>query len=133
MSRDGYQAKPRSRGVLFQKNIEKLKEQLRGVVILNQDYKKVLEKYDNKNAVIYLDPPYFGLEKHYEGQAIDPFELADVCKNIKGKFILSYNIHPEVENAFQEFEIYKIWKEYTSGKKNIRKEEYIISNFLLPL
>ena len=129
-----YQWQRRPMGTMFKKNIEKLKEKLKGVVILNQDYKKVLEKYDNTNAIIYLDPPYLEYEKYYEKQVINPMELADECKNIKGKFILSYNIHPVVEKAFQDFHIYKIKKQYTAAYyQNTIKEEYIISNFPLKI
>lgn len=117
------------RGTAFVKNIDKLQEHLKGVIILNQDYKKVIAKYDNANAVIYLDPPYFGKGHLYEKQDIDPEELAQVCRSIQGKFILSYNITPEVRTAFQDFQFRKLSVQYTAGNKKQVKEEYLITNF----
>jgi DNA adenine methylase len=123
-----FMEKRKSKGTQFLKKFEELQQHLKGVVILNQDYKKVIERYDNPSAIIYLDPPYFGKEKLYEGQAIDPEELAQVCRSIKGKFILSYNITPEVRKAFEGFNIKTIPLQYTVKKKEI-VNEYIITNF----
>lgn len=130
-NRMGYAKKRATRGKHILQSIEKLQQQLKGVKILNQDYKKVIEKYDNPDAVIYLDPPYYMLEKYYEGQAIQLDELVEVCRKIKGKFILSYNMVPEVRKAFKEFNIRKIELVYTSSHKlkRYKKNEYLITNF----
>ena len=59
------------------------------------DFEKHIEKYDSKETLFYLDPPYYSTENQYyrgaehfgrEGHQ----RLADVLKNIEGKFILSY-------------------------------------------
>ena len=38
-----------------------------GVVIENRDFEPILKTYDRPDALFYLDPPYLGTEKHYEG------------------------------------------------------------------
>lgn len=128
-TRKSYVEKNVNRGGTFLKNIEILQEKLKGVKIFNDDYEKIIKEYDNPNAVIYLDPPYTEKEQLYEGQGIDPFELAKVCKSIKGKFILSYDISPKVKEAFKDFYFYKIKVPYVASFKNFNKYEYIITNF----
>jgi len=127
--RNAYAPKPIKKGNNFINNIGFFKEKLRGVRIYNQDYKKVIEKWDNKDAIIYMDPPYTNMEKYYEGQAIDPYELAKVCRKIKGKFILSYDISPKVRDAFKGFYFHRVKGIYTSGLGGKSKYEYLITNY----
>jgi site-specific DNA-adenine methylase len=39
-------------------NLEEYKKRLKNTTILNQNYKKVIEKYDSDKTFFYLDPPY---------------------------------------------------------------------------
>lgn len=130
--RTHYAPKPYKKGNNFLQHFDFFKKKLKGVKIYNQDYEKVIAKYDHPNAIIYLDPPYTKMEKYYEGQAINPYELAKVCKKIKGKFILSYDISPEVKDAFQGFHFTKIKVPYTSGMGSKTKYEYLITNYHSP-
>ena len=59
------------------------------------DFEEHIQKYDSKETLFYLDPPYFGTEfQYYRGAEHFGREghqrLADVLKKIEGKFILSY-------------------------------------------
>jgi len=59
------------------------------------DFEEHINKYDSTETLFYLDPPYFGTEfQYYRGDEHFGKEgherLANVLKNIKGKFILSY-------------------------------------------
>jgi DNA adenine methylase len=127
--RNAYTPKPLKKGANLIKHADWFKKKLRGVKIYNQDYKKVIEKWDNKDAIIYLDPPYTKMERYYEGQAIDPFELAEVCRKIQGKFILSYDISPQVREAFRGFYFHRVRVPYTSGLGGKAKHEYLITNY----
>jgi DNA adenine methylase len=69
---------------------------LKGVAVLNRDWKEVVEKYDGENVVIYMDPPYVlgtrsGSEGIYAYEMSDEEhkELVDICLRLKGKVILS--------------------------------------------
>ena len=106
------------------------KERLKNVTIKNESFEKVVKEYDDPTTLFYLDPPYeMTLEsKHYyEKSGITPEEVYNVCKNIKGKFILSYNYSPHIIKIFKDFDIkivkvlYRISKQY--------KREVIIKNF----
>lgn len=113
------------------KNIDAIQDKLKGVQIYNVDYKNIIKKYDSPQTMFYLDPPYEQMEKYYQGQSVDPYELAQVCRSMKGKFILSYNISKNIKDAFQGFYFHKIKLPYTSGLGSKTKYEYIITNYIV--
>lgn len=127
--RKAFAQKPTTKGHHLFRHFNKLKEKLEGVVILNKDYKDVMKQNDSPYSLFYIDPPYFGMEKYYEGQSVDPFELAEVCSNLQGKFILSYNDVPQVKEAFAGFNINTIPLTYVAGRKSKKATELLISNF----
>lgn len=60
------------------------------------DYKKIIKKYDSKNTLIYLDPPYEGIKSNWEQKRYDvdnlPLEeVLKACKTTKGTCLLSYS------------------------------------------
>lgn len=117
------------------RNLEAYKKRVKNTTFLNQDYKKIIEKYDGVNTFFYLDPPYEGSKKDkiYNHSIIDYDELNRILTNIKGKFILSINDSPNIRNTFKTFRMKKIIikgkanKEGSSGHKD--RNELIISNF----
>lgn len=108
-------------------------QRLKKVTILNKDYKKVIEKYDSPNTFFYLDPPYEGSTgSHYTHSSFNIEELYDILKNIKGKFLVSFNISKEALRLFKDFNIYKIKTKYnvgSTGKKFTKKVELLIKNY----
>ena len=74
------------------------------------DFEKIIEKYDTKNTLFYVDPPYIGGERYYKTKEVefkqeDHERLAHVLKRIKGKFILSYYDHEIVRRNYKGFKI----------------------------
>jgi DNA adenine methylase len=69
------------------------------VQIENDDFRKIIERYDTPNTLFYLDPPYV-LETRkqklykYEMFIEDHKDLVNLLINIKGKAILSGYYHP---------------------------------------
>ncbi len=71
-------------------------KRLRGVVVLNRDWKDVVRKYDGEDVVVYLDPPYV-LDTRSNSEGIYAYEmsneeheeLVDICLKLKSKVILS--------------------------------------------
>jgi len=127
--RNAYTPKPLKKGRNFIENADYFKKKLQNVKIYNQDYKTIIEKWDQKDAILYLDPPYTDMERYYEGQSIDPYELSEVCKKIKGRFILSYDISPIIREAFKGFYFHRVKVPYTSGLGGKSKYEYLITNY----
>ncbi len=87
--------------------ISQLQERMANVVVENQDFETLIKHYDRPDAFFYLDPPYFSTEDMYEvGFGWDDHvRLRDTLKNIKGKFLLSYNDCDEIRELYNGFSI----------------------------
>lgn len=81
--------------------IAELQTRMANVIVENQDFETLIKHYDRPDAFFYADPPYFSTEDMYEvGFGWDDHvRLRDTLKNIKGKFLLSYNDCPEYESC----------------------------------
>jgi DNA adenine methylase len=64
------------------------------VVIECNDWREVLQIYDDPRTVFYLDPPYLGSE-HYYGVEFDHAALADALADLNGNWLISYADLPE--------------------------------------
>lgn len=89
-------------------NIAEYRHRMKNTIIKNQDYKRVISDYDSSDTLFYLDPPYIDSSKGlYEEFDIDYEEMANILKNIQGKFILSINKTPYIMKVFKDFKIIK--------------------------
>ncbi|MDD3982856.1 MAG: DNA adenine methylase [Candidatus Omnitrophica bacterium] len=112
------------------KNCDKYYKLLKNTIILNQDYRTVIKKYDNKNAFIYLDPPYIDSDSRCYENYPKPAEIVKTLTTIKGKFILSYSYYePLIKIINNKFNIYTIDMYYPSKKVTV--EELLITNLKL--
>jgi len=110
---------------------EKYKDRLNGVKIVNKDWKQLINKYDDKDTFFYLDPPYSMAKDNndYQYNDVSIDELYDTLKNIKGKFLLSYDYNKEIKNKFKGFKVRTIQTKYETSSTPINKKEYLISNY----
>lgn len=114
--------------------ISQLQERMENVVVENQDFETLIKHYDRPDAFFYLDPPYFSTEDMYEvGFGWDDHvRLRDTLKNIKGKFLLSYNDCHEIRelyNGFSMFDfsrVHSMAQRYEAGKEF---KELLIGNY----
>ena len=113
--------------ILFNK-AEKLYENNNLIYCFNNDYKYIIEKYDSCSTFFYLDPPYYMNEHYYENHTFlkkeNHIELSEILKNIKGKFLLSYQDRPLMRELYDGYNFYK----YT-GTNFISKPEIAITNY----
>jgi len=117
----------------FQKYDEQIAK-LKKAQLVSSDFKKTIKETDSKDTFFYLDPPYYEKSCSYPKGSCDvtPKDVADTVKGIKGKFILSYNDHPEVKKEFcQKYHCKRVDTKYTANKLNntLRTKEVIIKNF----
>jgi DNA adenine methylase len=119
--------------------MKEYKERLGHATILNQDYRKVIKKYDSAKTFFFLDPPYemskgIGYAKGSEDFNFD--ELASILRTIKGDFLMTINNSPRIRKAFAGFKLYpyvvKGHHSVTSGIGSKDRPELLISNYDLP-
>ena len=113
----------------------KIQERLAKVIIENKDFEGLIKVYDKSDALIYLDPPYYGTEKYYSvGFPLDDhIRLSNVLKKIKGKFILSYNDCAYIRELYKDYIIEEIVRNNNllgryEDKENIYRE-LLIRNY----
>jgi len=112
-----------------------LQKKLKSATIRQGDFRKIIKKYDGPNTFFYLDPPYFGnpggcIYQKYGRCDVAPREVCDALKSIEGKFLMSYNDHPEVRKACKGFKIEKVKTDYTINKGHHElTRELLIKNY----
>ena len=117
--------------------LEDLHSRLSGVVIECLDYGEFIPRYDSRQTLFYLDPPYWGCESDYGKEVFsraDFTHLAEVLGAIKGRFIMSLNDVEGVRETFGWFHISPIKTTYTiASKSEARGErgEVLIANYNL--
>ena len=92
--------------------------------IHNLDYKEIIEMYDSESTFFYLDPPYMGRESLYLNHNFSQethSELAEVLKNIKGRFLLSYYYFDGIEDIYKNCNF--------ESKNTLTGTEYLIMNY----
>lgn len=125
---------------LKSRDIEKAKDylsiiskRLNQVVIENLDFQAILKTYDKEDALFYLDPPYYQVEKYYSEQFFtdDHVRLKIALDKIKGKFVLSYNDCEYIRNLYKEYTILAVEREnnLSQAEKKPSYKELIIKNF----
>lgn len=71
------------------------RNRLLGVKIECADFRDIIPRYDCKDTLFYLDPPYMACTRRemdlypYETSDTDHEDLIELCRNIEGKVILS--------------------------------------------
>lgn len=85
--------------------LDSVQERLCNVIIENMSFEKIIERYDKKDTLFYLDPPYYGAEKYYQKEfsGENHIKLAEMLKNVEGKFILSYNDCEYIRELYSGF------------------------------
>jgi len=104
----------------------------------NLDFSDLILKYDNEKTFFYCDPPYYKTENYYANHdfGLETHErLANVLRNIKGKFALSYYYFDKLEEWFPKDQY--TWREQQfskaamakSGKEQTKGTELLIMNY----
>jgi hypothetical protein len=105
------------------------------VYVENMHYETLIKRFDRPHTFFYLDPPYYDCEDYY-GKGIfsreDFRRLADLLKEVEGKFILSINDVPEIRSLFADFCVKEATTTYTLPGAHEKKKvtELLIMNFI---
>jgi DNA adenine methylase len=127
---------PRLNLLRIEEDLSQAHLRLSRVLIENQPYAKLIDRYDKPATFFYVDPPYWGCENDY-GLGIfaraDFERLASQLAAIKGKFLLSLNDTPGVRETFAQFRIEQVKTRYSiAAKANQEVGEVLISNYKPP-
>jgi DNA adenine methylase len=115
--------------------LTKIQERLSNVVIEHKDFESLIKVYDKPDALLYLDPPYYGTEKYYEAlfSENDHIRLQGNLLNVKGRFVLSYNDCEYIRELYKDFWIEEVCRNHNLVGRYDRKEkkynELIIRNY----
>lgn len=119
------------------RNLDKVKEaseRLRHVIIEKQPWEKIVARFDQPHTFFYLDPPYYTKEHIYEREDADAFnqhvELAEALKQIKGKFLLSYNNDPYIKQLYDGCLIEEVETQYSVSGAFQAETELLIRNYI---
>ena len=114
--------------------IAELQTRMANVIVENQDFETLINHYDRPDAFFYADPPYFSTEDMYEvGFGWDDHvRLRDTLKNIKGKFLLSYNDCPEIRELYSGFTLFDFSRTHSMAQRYEAGKEFkelLIGNY----
>lgn len=115
--------------------IDAIHKRLDKVLIEHRDFEKLINQYDFENAFFYCDPPY-STGCGYEVTSTEDFDherLRDILKNIKGKFLLSYDDSPKIRALYRNFEMVEVQRQKginnRQGITNNIYKELLIANY----
>ena len=125
--------KPRLNLFTLQTTIEQAWERLANVYIEGLDFRQLIPKYDRRHTLFFLDPPYWKIPGYnHDFTEHDFHDMAEILCSIKGKFLMTINDTPEVQDIFKGFNIDEVQLKYSvaKGKKARGKmrTELLISN-----
>lgn len=115
------------------------RSRLINTIIENRDFETLINSYDRATTFFYLDPPYYGLTDYKsQGSQVfrkeDQVRLRDKLAQIKGKFLLSINDHPDIRELYADFNQEEVGVRYSVCRtdKSTASKELLISNYELP-
>lgn len=130
----GYGTTSRPAPQIFYKGVlGEIKERLRNTYVENKSFEDIITRYDREHSVFFCDPPYF--ETTGYGNTFGEKEqllLRDTLANIKGKFLVTINDHPQVREWYKGFNIEEVSVSYSISKEKKARKEYgelIITNY----
>lgn len=121
------------------KNLPIVIDEFRKVEVYNYDFLDCINKFDSKNTIFYLDPPYVSESRKNKKVYTDELEdkrhqeLIEKMLTIKGNAILSgyeNNIYTELEEKGWKKEAINIKSSSTPKGEKTRRKECIWYNFI---
>jgi len=112
------------------RSLDRFADRLVGVTIENLPFDEVIDQYDSKETVFYIDPPYEETKGNYNGLGDFSHEkLYYALEDIDGKFVLSHDSLPTFYNDGYDVVSKSSTFRIDSAGGNKDATEYLIMNF----
>lgn len=76
-------------------NLESFADRFEQVVIENEDWSDLIERYDSDDTVFYFDPPYMGSEEYYRSSEFDHEAFVARIGRLEADWLVSYTDLPD--------------------------------------
>lgn len=105
-------------------DFEPIHDRIKKVTILNEDFTKVIKKYDTDKTFFYLDPPYENVRENDYPDYVTPEMVLNAVQHCKGYVMISYNDSPRIRKLFKGigWKVKSIKTRYI-GTQNIKGRE----------
>ncbi|MDQ7799541.1 MAG: DNA adenine methylase [Candidatus Edwardsbacteria bacterium] len=116
--------------------IRDIHKRLDKVLIENQDFKRILQRYDSQATFFYCDPPY-SKGAGYQVTSTAAFDhqgLRKMLGNLRGRFLLSYDDSPVIRRLYKGFPMVEVSRQKGINGKNPNGRIYrelLIANYRL--
>ena len=111
-------------------HILELSNRFVGVTVERLDYADLVEKYDDKNAFFYFDPPYVDVGDDYyqvEKGGFNHKQFVDTLHDMEGKWLVSYD--QNLPNGLEDYRTVSREKVATMSAQNPTKIETLTMNY----
>lgn len=117
----------------FHRYLPQYQARLKDTKLHNEDWQKVVGRYDSPETFFYFDPPYHGTSRGYRYSEDQLAKLAETLPDLKGKWLLSYDDHTDVRRAFRGSHMLEVDSRYTikAGSNTDRGRQLLIANYPL--
>ncbi len=114
--------------------IEDIYERIKNVQIINRDFRYVMQDMDSEDTIMYLDPPYYGVNYYVEKFTHkDHEDLASLANKAKSKIVLSYYYFNGMEELYPKSKWNYRLVPHIIRASDDRKPcvEYILTNYTI--
>ncbi|MDY3362054.1 MAG: Dam family site-specific DNA-(adenine-N6)-methyltransferase [Clostridium celatum] len=119
--------------IFYKGVLNDIKERLRNTYVENKSFEDIIKRYDRPHSFFFCDPPYFETAGYgHEFGQNEHLLLRDTLADIKGKFMVTINDHPQVREWYKDFNIEEVKVAYSVSKEQKARKEYgelIITNY----
>lgn len=121
---------PRINLLRLEEELSAVHLRLATVSIENLPWQEFIKRYDRKQTLFYLDPPYYKAPVYAHNLELEDYqEMAQILADVRAQFILSINDRPEMRETFKGFKIKPVRLKYSVKKEGLTEgKELLVSN-----
>jgi DNA adenine methylase len=123
----------KSAGGIIERVLE-ISKRLDKVIIEHKNAFELIQQYDTIDNFFYCDPPYSQGEgyKVCSTKEFQHDKLVKILKNLKGRFLLSYDDSDYIRDLYKDFNIIEVSRQKGINNKTVKEKKYnelLIKNY----